>query len=112
MENLERTYQTFVARRAKKLLTPLMDTLHGAVGACGEAGELLDEVKKCWIYGKTINRENILEEVGDQLFYLQHVLTVTGYTLAQALEANMLKLEKRYPDGYSDAAAIARADKA
>lgn len=110
--DLHRTYKEFVARRVKKLGNKVMDLLHGAVGISGEAGELIDGIKKSWIYGKEINNENIIEEAGDVLFYLQHTLTIAGSSLSEAIEANMVKLEKRYPSGYTDAAAIARADKA
>ena len=85
--------------------------VHAAMGVSGEAGELIDAIKKTWIYGKPLDRENVLEEAGDLLFYLQALLTECGYTLDDAMTANVAKLAKRYPRGYTDAAAIARADK-
>ena len=86
--------------------------VHASMGIAGEAGEVIDAVKKTWIYGKPLDRENILEECGDLLFYISALLTQTGYTLDDAMTANMEKLKKRYPKGYTDNAAIARADKA
>lgn len=85
--------------------------LHAAVGASGEAGELLDAIKKTWIYGKPLDHENLIEEVGDCMFYLAALLDQYGYTLGQAADANYAKLAKRYPVGYTDSAAIERADK-
>lgn len=85
--------------------------VHASMGIAGEAGEVIDAVKKTWIYGKPLDRENILEECGDLLFYISALLTQTGYTLDDAMNANMDKLKKRYPDGYTDNAALARADK-
>lgn len=85
--------------------------VHASMGIAGEAGEVIDAVKKTWIYGKPLDRENILEECGDLLFYISALLTQTGYTLDDAMNANMDKLKKRYPEGYTDEAAIARADK-
>lgn len=41
------------------------DMLHMAVGVSGEAGELLDAVKKATIYKKPIDRENVIEELGE-----------------------------------------------
>lgn len=87
-------------------------TLHAAVGIAGEAGEVLDAVKKTWIYGKELDRENLLEESGDLLFYITALLTENGFTLEEAMQANIAKLAKRYPQGYTDSAAIERADKA
>jgi NTP pyrophosphatase (non-canonical NTP hydrolase) len=58
-----------------------------------------------------LDRENILEEAGDALFYLQALLTELGWTLDDAMEANVRKLKRRYPNGYTDQAANERADK-
>jgi NTP pyrophosphatase (non-canonical NTP hydrolase) len=86
--------------------------LHMAVGVSGEAGEMLDAVKKHTIYGKPLDTANVLEEAGDILFYLQGILTATGYTLDDAVQHNTEKLTKRYKTAYSNEAAVARADKA
>ena len=85
--------------------------LHAAVGIAGEAGEILDSVKKSWIYGKEYDHENILEECGDVLFYVSALLDQSGFTLIDAMKANMEKLAKRYPQGYNDKHAIDRMDK-
>ena len=94
-------------------LTPLQASmLHMAVGVSGEAGELLDAVKKHCVYQKPLDFENVKEEVGDILFYLTGLLNDMGITLNECIEANREKLSKRYPNKcYSNAAAIARADK-
>lgn len=87
--------------------------LHMAVGIAGEAGELLDAVKKAVIYNKPLDRENVIEELGDLEFYLEGLRDSLGITREQCLEANIDKLGKRYAAGtYSDKAAQDRADKA
>lgn len=86
--------------------------LHMAVGVSGESGELLDAIKKYSIYGKTLDRENIKEEAGDILFYLNNILLNVGFTLEEVLEHNIDKLSKRYAKGtYSNEQAQERADK-
>lgn len=85
---------------------------HAALGICGEAGELADAVKKHVAYGKALDTDNVLEESGDLLFYAVQLLTMSGHTLEEAMEHNIKKLKDRYPQGYSDQAALARADKA
>ena len=105
-------YTAFVASRTKELGSPVLNALHAAVGISGEAGELLDAVKKVWIYGKPMDNVNICEELGDLLFYIQMMATLQGTTIERLMQDNCCKLEKRYPAGYSDAAAQARADKA
>jgi len=94
-------------------LTPLQASiLHMAVGVSGEAGELLDAVKKHAIYQKQLDFDNVREEAGDILFYLTGLLNELGLTLNECIEANVEKLSKRYPEKrYTNEAAIARADK-
>jgi NTP pyrophosphatase (non-canonical NTP hydrolase) len=48
--------------------------LHMAIGISGEAGELLDAVKKATIYRKPLDIANIVEECGDLLFYISGIL--------------------------------------
>lgn len=105
-------YPSFVRERFKTFPgDPNQTLLHAAVGVSGEAGELLDAVKKTWAYGKPLDLENVIEELGDLEFYMQAMRDHLSLTRSEIIEANMAKLSKRYPTGYTDAAAIARADK-
>jgi len=94
-------------------LTPkMMNALHMAVGVSGEAGELLDAVKKYVIYNKPVDFNNIVEELGDLEFYMQGLRAEFGITREETLRANVAKLGKRYHQGtYSDKQAQDRADK-
>lgn len=89
----------------------VMSKLHAAVGISGEAGELLDAVKKIWIYNKPEDRMHMIEECGDILFYMTALLDMMQVSITDLMCANMIKLTKRYPVGYSDQAAQDRADK-
>ena len=119
MTELEIDHNKMVAALAKPgeaivaaLTSANADLLHMAVGISGESGELLDAVKKCAIYNKPINYENVVEELGDLEFYMAGLRARMGITRAQTLRANMDKLKVRYEAGkYSDKAAQARADK-
>lgn len=87
--------------------------LHMAVGIAGESGELLDAVKKAAIYRKPIDRENVIEEMGDLEFYMEGLRQGYGITREEVLAHNIAKLSKRYSSGtYSDKHAQERADKA
>ena len=87
-------------------------TLHAAVGISGEAGELLDAIKKGWAYGKPLDLENIIEELGDLEFYLEAFRQRLGIDRQVVLERNQAKLGVRYSSGvYSDQHAIERKDK-
>lgn len=86
--------------------------LHMAVGISGESGELLDAIKKAAIYRKPIDRENVIEELGDLEFYMEGLRQGLGITREETIDANIAKLGKRYEGfQYSDKAARDRADK-
>ena len=86
--------------------------MHMVIGISGEAGELLDAIKKRVIYRKNLDRENVIEELGDIEFYLEGLRQGISVTREECLEANIAKLGKRYEGlKYSDTAAQERADK-
>lgn len=86
--------------------------LHMSIGISGEAGELLDAVKKKVIYRKPLDLENAVEELGDLEFYMEGIRQGLGVTREQCLEANFKKLSKRYESlQYSDTSAQERLDK-
>jgi NTP pyrophosphatase (non-canonical NTP hydrolase) len=85
---------------------------HAALGIAGEAGEFVDAVKRELVYGKPLDRKNIVEELGDLRFYMQAAQILYGITDQEVLQANADKLAARYVGlKYSDKAAIDRADK-
>jgi NTP pyrophosphatase (non-canonical NTP hydrolase) len=87
--------------------------IHAAMGVSGEAGELLDAVKKAVIYRIPLNVENVIEELGDLEFFMEQIRAELGIPREETLAANMAKLAKRYENfKYSNAAAQARNDKA
>lgn len=85
--------------------------LHMAIGISGEAGELLDSIKKATIYRKQLDIANIVEECGDLLFYIAGMLDSIGVDIESAMSANVSKLSIRYGKSYSDKSAIERIDK-
>lgn len=104
--------EELVDKLFKRMGNPADDLMHAAVGISGEAGELLDAVKKLWAYGKPLDWANVQEELGDIFFYWLAMLQLSGYSVSQILVNNQAKLLRRYPNGrYSDADANARADK-
>lgn len=114
-------YSGFVREKTKEMGSLKLNILHAALGCGTEAGELMDTAKKMWIYQQsigTLNKEgvshhrNLVEELGDLLFYAQMMCNHLEISLDDAIAENMEKLNKRYPKGYSDTAAAERADKA
>lgn len=86
--------------------------LHMAIGAAGEASELLRAVAEHVFNGAELDRENLVEEVGDATFYQVGILNPLNVTTAEMALRNRIKLMgKRFRKGYSDQAAQERADK-
>lgn len=86
--------------------------IHMAIGVSGEAGELLDAIKKHTIYRKPIDKENVIEELGDLEFYMEGLRQELGISREETLEGNITKLSKRYEKlTFSNQAAQDRADK-
>lgn len=86
--------------------------MHAALGVCGESGELADAIKKQVVYNKPVDRDNIIEELGDLQFYIQEIMLLYNITPTEVFQGNANKLSKRYVHlKYSDAEALARADK-
>jgi len=86
--------------------------IHMVMGISGEAGELLDAIKKATIYRKPIDMENVIEELGDIEFYMEGLRQKLNITRDETIVANMDKLGKRYEGfAYSDNSAKQRKDK-
>ena len=61
-------YIPLAMRTCKEL--PTADHInHMCLGIVGEMGELVDQIKKAYVYGKAIDQVNIIEEVGDVAYY-------------------------------------------
>ena len=82
-----------------------------ALGISGEAGELLDAIKKSVIYLRPLDIPNIIEELGDLEFYMEGLRERLNITREQVLQNNINKLTIRYGKMYSDKSANERKDK-
>jgi NTP pyrophosphatase (non-canonical NTP hydrolase) len=81
-----------------------------AMGLAGEAGEVCDLLKKHLLHGKLLNRDELKDELGDVLWYLQHTCNTFGIPMAEVAHGNIRKLCDRYPDRYGDPADWYRID--
>jgi NTP pyrophosphatase (non-canonical NTP hydrolase) len=104
------TYQDWVET---KLPSDVREAqLSCALGVAGEAGEVADLLKKYHFHGRPLDAVRLGLELGDVLFYVTALAELHGLTLEAIAEANVAKLNARYPDGFSTAAAALRADEA
>lgn len=85
---------------------------HAGSALNAEAGELFDSIKKNVVYNKPLDRENVIEELGDMEFFMEAIRQLLSIDRTTTLKANMDKLAVRYKEfKYSDKAAQERADK-
>lgn len=81
---------------------------HAVVGLAGEVGELAGAVEGWVYYGKDLDVKNVKEELGDLCWYIAEACNALGISLSNVMEANILKLQVRYPEKYTDDAAANR----
>lgn len=86
----------------------LSKLIHALLGLVSEVGEIADALKKHLIYGKPLDITNLVEEFGDVEWYQALGLKAIGSDHASAWAANIAKLEKRYPQGFTPEAALNR----
>ena len=84
--------------------------INSVMGLCGESGEAIDIVKKWFAQGHELDREKLAKELGDIAWYLAEAATALDLSLEDILQANLDKLKKRYPSGFSTAASVNRSD--
>lgn len=72
-----------------------------ALGLAGEAGEVVDEVKKAIFHQHGIDHAKLGKEIGDVLWYVAALCSKLNIDLSAIMTANIAKLRERYPDGYS-----------
>lgn len=72
-----------------------------AFGIVGEAGETVNAVKK-FLFHDHDNIDEIVDELGDVLWYLSALASTIGVSLDEIAKKNNEKLTIRYPDGFSE----------
>ena len=82
--------------------------INGVMGLCGESGEAIDIVKKWLAQGHELDREKLARELGDIAWYLAETAWALDIPLEDILQANIEKLKKRYPQGFSSARSLDR----
>lgn len=66
------------------------------MGLAGEAGEVCDHTKKVAFHSAVMDKDALLKELGDVLWYYSLLLSIHSLTLDDVMEANVHKLCARY----------------
>lgn len=82
--------------------------LNGALGLCGESGELADIIKKHLFQGHDLDKIKAAKELGDICWYVAIEAKGLGFTLEEIMHMNIDKLIERYPEGFDKDKSINR----
>ena len=74
-----------------------------ATGLSGEAGEVIDLIKKAVFHEHGLDEGKLIKELGDVLWYVAALCSVLGVSLSDVMAANIDKLRARYPEGWDAA---------
>ena len=101
-------YQELAMTTMNKELSKREVLINAVMGLCGESGEVIDIVKKHISHGHPLNREKLVEELGDVAWYLAECAYALGVSLEDVLVGNIAKLKARYPEGFDTQKSINR----
>ena len=93
-------YQEFCAKGILPATLEREPIVGFALGLAGESGEVVDDIKKKYFHGRTIDPDHTIEELGDVMWYVANIATQLGVTLDEVIERNADKLRVRYPQMY------------
>lgn len=86
------------------------DPAYTAIGLAEEAGEFAGVIKKEKYHKHPEDRSKKLKELGDVLWYLAMAAKTHGFTMSEIASTNVVKLWRRYPEGFNSKASINRAE--
>lgn len=100
--NVFEIYDNFVddlAHFPKEQSDPrIVGAMYSALGLAGEAGEVVEKIKK-WHRDGVIDEISVLKELGDVLYYLTSLTHSMGFILEDVAELNVEKLSSRRDRG-------------
>ncbi|NLJ84759.1 MAG: nucleoside triphosphate pyrophosphohydrolase family protein [Halanaerobiaceae bacterium] len=101
-------YQRLAQRTSSGKMQLIEKIENGLMGLNGESGEAIDVLKKHKFQGHSLDRNKIIEELGDVLWYIAETCEGLGVPMEKVAGFNIEKLKNRYPDGFSSERSINR----
>lgn len=93
-------YHELALRTSRGELSSDEHLLNGCLGLAGEAGECCDLLKKRKYQDGREIKEQMIDELGDVLWYVSEAAAAIGVWLDDIAQHNIEKLQKRYPKGF------------
>ena len=94
-------YQKLCKGTANKFSDKEKEIMSWGLGISGEAGDVASCIKKTFAHENKVIQEGIKENLGDTLWYAAMICNFFGWDLEEVLKANVDKLKKRYPEGFT-----------
>jgi NTP pyrophosphatase (non-canonical NTP hydrolase) len=102
-------YQHEVLRTVPTSMSVKDKLTNFSMGLAGEAGELIDILKKHIFQGHCLeDKSKIKEELSDCFWYLANLANVLEIDLEEVMDLNIEKLKKRYPNGFEERRSVNR----
>lgn len=92
-------YQKLAARTMNRNLDADEIENHALHGMVAEIGEIHSLYQK-YYQGHRMNREHLVKEVGDLLWFIAEYCTCLNWNLDDVMSLNIGKLKNRYPNGF------------
>ncbi len=100
-DDFRKSVKRTARRNFRRLTNEEMAMGNASSGLSGEAGELLDHIKKFLYHDVALDMVKVKKELGDCRYYLTWLEMILGFTAEEIQEANSLKLKERYPEGFT-----------
>ena len=104
------TYQVLAHKTSNISLDRQIRLTAAVLGLTGEAGEVADVFKKHIAHGHPLDKDSLIREVSDILWYIAEIATLFEISLDTVGWGNIQKLKARYPEGFSSYRSINRVE--
>ncbi len=95
-----RSYQEGCKRTVRNFDTKKEEIMTWGLGIAGEAGDVAGCIKKTFAHDND-QQAGIKENLGDIVWYVAMICNFFGWDLEDIFHENVEKLQKRYPNGFS-----------
>lgn len=98
IKNVLRTEPKKYCFGATNNITPRIE--HAIFGMVTESGELMAQLKRAKIHEIELDKANLIEEMGDCMWYLALLCNELGVNFEEVWRKNIAKLKARFPEKY------------
>lgn len=103
-------YQSLAVRTKPEYANDKFATAVFSMGLAGEAGEVVDYLKKVVGHDHPLDKSVLSKELGDVLWYVAALCDHHGLSMSDLAQGNIDKLKARYPEGFTSEKSRNRAE--